>query len=56
MTAVIWAGAGNASDALFLAAVIVAAIGIALRMVGRDADPTLASAAVLLLALGLLAL
>jgi len=56
MLAVVWSGAGTASDILLLSAAIVAAIAIALHFVGRPGDPMLQAAAILLLALGLLAL
>jgi hypothetical protein len=56
MTAAIWSGAGMAADVLLLAAAVTAAIAIALHLTGRPADPVLQAAAILLLALGLLAL
>lgn len=57
MAAAIWAGAGTASDVLLLAAVIVAGLDVLAKLTGRsELAGALLTAAVLLVALGLLAL
>jgi len=57
MIAAIWAGAGTASDILFLAAAIVAFVDWIISVTGRsELNKAFLTASVVLLALGLLAL
>lgn len=56
MLAVIWSGAGNASDVLMLVAAVLAALDAVLIALKGAPEAALLPAAVALIALGLLAL
>jgi hypothetical protein len=56
MTAAIWVGAGTASDVLFLVAAVIAMIDVTWMLTKAAPEAALLPAAVVLIALGLLAL